>query len=1467
MSANLSQMALVALVVLAAIVSLLVLFVLIRWLLRSRRRQVETGELKRDLMAWRNLHSLVQGGNEACQAKADLSSRLGQVRALFGLGLRQLHDEHGDGNLPWVLLLGEPNSGKSSLLAKSGLDLRACVRNDSGEKHSLMPWLGHEGFCLDVSGRVFFDRWLEGSGAEWDEVVSLVRRHHAKRPLDGIVLCVPADALIADDAALTREKTALVSAELRRLVTRVGANVPCHVVVTKCDMLFGWREYYATLPETERLRPFGWRNGKPADAFDGEAFTGWWRGAVDGLKAGLVARLLDTSSHETGVSRFATAGRAYLLPDSFDSLRTNLTAYLNRVFGVDACHGRDQLLLTGVFFTSAEDSGTVLSAELAKYVGKRPEEQTLQAKPVTSQEGLFVRSFLHDFVFGRKLAATYTARALFRRQLLGYAAVAALVCLAFIWVMASLRPHGELAARLARTTQFCEGVARHLSNGDLAASPLVKIDEKGVVRLLGDLPLCGNPSVTRLKYLHRAKSAAVSSEVAGFGWYTSSILCFGFNPNLGVSARRAIFNRVTAEMVFLPLVRCFEAHELSVTNSAFTEIRREAFSSYGEIPHALSADYRGGIGAGDFLNYLMPDVGPDIAQLLSSHYPGCGGSERDFCSLVAYDLEFVKVERRLVQDFFAAWRSLAIYPNAAYPILRDMLRQSQAVVRDGAEMQDMVRKLGADVPANAATLAAIRAKLLEQKRRMQGIDAHVGELTALFDAINDPGTSSEDKIGPLDGVDDPLALAIDDYARRLERDRREFIHDVRITTSQLNDRIASAYFKTLKPDTLEKRFAEIEQAFRREADLVRALAEEVRKSGVGRKIVNSKLEKTDSAVDVSQNSYVYDVMEDLYHAAISIIEADELTDPMQVGAALAKVSERETAAQAALTAAASTAAEDPTIKQQFETWRRFVTAQAAEHRVRILQKYVTLHPHSASEVGLLVSRLGAAETGAMADQRMLLRDSLGPMNFLDQFNDAGMRSVFGAYAEVRRLMNPTKTEKGDAKEAPLPPPEIPGYREMTAALDAYEAEYIKYCRDLPECLSADFGNDWASFRAKCGTIKPYAVNGALQTLYRQMLAGLKGIPTAGLSKDRAKDIESAIVLINRRLAILTTAFTETCIRQIGSWAVLPVDAALAAKRLREAPAKTLLADYLAVFGTDDKTNLPWWTTFFTRGLRLLQMAALEQGADMLKKEGGCFLRFPLCRDPVVDTALTEDALSAANDALLACGCTLPEEASKAADKTVPKTAGKPVPEVDETGNRLLGMVRGIAVLKDVHGNVRRPPVDLVRGSEMMKLIETLTVRKHETVWTLSVPSLAKRMELQRKYYPSCPLSTVRYRYGEVTFGGVSRAGVLSMDSSEELVFARGDLSDTDIRLKFFEFSDSSEPAAETTFSGPWAILRLYLTQGAVIDEGKKTVYLPLVIRDAYGFGAICWFSLKFNRPQPTPAEWPSTERWIDRPAK
>mgnify|MGYP003295201445 CR=1 FL=1 len=267
---------LVVLVAVLSLVALIVAGVQVRRYLTFRRRVAETTGMKQDLMLWKNLYGLVRGGDGAMEAKATLSSKLGQVKAIFMNGLALIRQAgKRRSQLPWFVLVGEPGSGKTSLYEKSGLEFRTGVSPEMIQGAPLVTWLGPKSYTLDVSGRVFFDRWLKGSGAEWNLLVRSIRRRNRRFPLSGIILTIPADALLTDDATLTREKASIIGNELQRLLKVTGQNLPCHVVVTKLDMLLGFREYFAWLEGQDAAAPFGWQNPLRDSAFDEAAFADW----------------------------------------------------------------------------------------------------------------------------------------------------------------------------------------------------------------------------------------------------------------------------------------------------------------------------------------------------------------------------------------------------------------------------------------------------------------------------------------------------------------------------------------------------------------------------------------------------------------------------------------------------------------------------------------------------------------------------------------------------------------------------------------------------------------------------------------------------------------------------------------------------------------------------------------------------------------------------------------------------------------------------------------------------------------------------------------------------------------------------------------------------------------------------------------------------------------------------------------
>ena len=265
------------------VLSLLLFFFVVMPLIRRfrcrKQKEKETSALKKDLMVWRNLSRLVQGGEDAKKAKSELSGKLHQISQLFQGGLslirsnrRKLYD------VPWYVLLGEPMSGKSAVLQNSELELIPSCAEESrnGESEQGLPlrfWLGAKAVILDIGGRVFFDRWVDGSSAEWSHIIKLIAKRHAKKPLDGIIITLPVDALLADNETLSRQKAMLISSELSRLLYGIGMQLPCYLIVTKLDMLCGCREYFANLDAEMRSQFFGWINPDSAGRYSGEEIS------------------------------------------------------------------------------------------------------------------------------------------------------------------------------------------------------------------------------------------------------------------------------------------------------------------------------------------------------------------------------------------------------------------------------------------------------------------------------------------------------------------------------------------------------------------------------------------------------------------------------------------------------------------------------------------------------------------------------------------------------------------------------------------------------------------------------------------------------------------------------------------------------------------------------------------------------------------------------------------------------------------------------------------------------------------------------------------------------------------------------------------------------------------------------------------------------------------------------------------
>ena len=168
---------------------------------------------------------------------------------------------------PWVLLLGEPGSGKSSLLSgarAAGLPAEVIPENGEldGEPCDAAWWLFDTGAVLDVRGRLFAaaDRGRDDR-ARWRRLLLLLQGARPARPADAILLTLPAGDFIGperlSEGALERKAETLYR-QLAELQRQLEIRLPIYLAITQADAIPGFAGFAEALGADRRRQLLGW---------------------------------------------------------------------------------------------------------------------------------------------------------------------------------------------------------------------------------------------------------------------------------------------------------------------------------------------------------------------------------------------------------------------------------------------------------------------------------------------------------------------------------------------------------------------------------------------------------------------------------------------------------------------------------------------------------------------------------------------------------------------------------------------------------------------------------------------------------------------------------------------------------------------------------------------------------------------------------------------------------------------------------------------------------------------------------------------------------------------------------------------------------------------------------------------------------------------------------------------------------
>lgn len=1402
---------------------------LMRKLKRKQLKVKETSEIKKDLMIWHHLAQLVRGGNEHQKAKQKLSDQIVKINILFKQGLKLL-ETHSRKiyEQPWFMIVGEPRSGKSTLLRNSEQELVVSVEEESGGEESkslpLRLWLGAKSVICDVNGHVFFDRWLNGSSAEWNYIGKLLRRKRSKKPLDGLIITIPADALLADDEALTQQKAILMTTEIGQLLHTIGMYLPCYVVVTKTDMVNGFSEYVMSVNDDLRSQIFGWINENPAQ-YSVEKFKTFWDGLVDRLHAGCEKSMLSRNV-ATKLSalddRMDITGKIYLFPDNFDKLYQNLSVYLRALFGEGNFHGADNAMLEGVFFTSARDGDVTLSPSYAELCNRPVDEAPIPAEPKSVSHPYFIRDLLRKVVFRVSPNAFFTRKAQIKRNIPKYLLCLAMLTVGSIWLGAAYFKADKLESMLESSTEYYASLSSLLQRGGVFESPLIKKTEDGSYILNND-PVKGE-SMSRLQLFFEAFSERETENVAPFGFKAASLFVFGADKDMGYADKAFVFNQMQAIMVRMPVIKSTGEKIIAQGGkSLLTSNKREVIGSFSILDSVENEDFtalfaNGGFQLKPMISYLIPNIPGDTMSLLNSFLTRY---DRKYTMTMdpayIHSTQYFAAQRTGLDSILYSWANLSAYPQTIYSGIKRAVDLSSRLEDTQKRLDAQVGRLDSLSTAEQLTDVvtewnALVAKQSEQAEEMRRLVQQIQIANPLKKEKNDEKQSSFGIWGNGISLDALLRYAARDYKKLFDADFEFLDNEVENFPIQPQDMNALRAAIEGQRKSVAKKMSQETANLREQIDALK----------------NAPLFRWQFIEKSGASGYTFRILDKLYAVAASLKKpadtelknGDFKSNWMKTQRAIKETVER-------YDAVAKPYAENEEIAKKAAEIRKMLLANADFVRISVLDSELEKLPTSEAETFSLVEQT-AGESAVFDFSRQLAREVVGDLRYAGGYHPETVKSLF---ENVFSIARPFMKNKQFGPQEILPASFMRDYNRYDERLEVFEkymASFLRYWGTYPDSVYVPAAS-WAEFKQRLATLKAFKVNSLLQAVYARCLGILKGIDDTYLSESLKTEKSGYTALVNDKLSLLTPLFTEAGQKTLDAWGTLPDDSAKAWENLTALSDRELKNSFYNVYSTADRGKIGWWNSFVDNGVALLRQEnerRLETGYQTILRDMNAF---PLCRNCAGKKTVTPKEM---------------QKLAKLLQNVAPETGkdGK-----DEKGGDLID--KRLDLFKDRES--------LEWAADILKVAEQLTNVKKPLIWTL----YQAPVDLQNSLLPRGQISAVnRFRAVGLTMGDAKAEKRVSTTMTADAKIGQGRAS-APITLNFYKLSGDEQPEARLRLGDYWAIFKIYLKNGGHFDPATGQLYVPLTVRDKTGAKFTYFVSVKFNQPIFTPDEWPTKQNW------
>ena len=332
--------------------------------------------------------------------------------------------------LPWYLLVGKEQEGKTTLLEASGLDFPLNINYDhrsvkeEGPSKGFLWYYAEHAIFIDMPGQYINQSLSETDSIVWEKgFLKIFAKKRLHRPLNGIILNISVDTFIQK----SEKELAQYAKDLRDRFDELSdgfvSSIPIYLIITKSDNIVGYNEYFASLSEEEKEEVLGISFDDPTMNID----TTVVRPELEKLLKRINSSVIDKLHHEWDEE---TRTKIFLFPDEFSSIFEKIGMFTDICFA--QTRYRKALMLRGIYFTSvAEEQESQTS-----YLLSNKDENKLSTG--RSSRGNFIKKLLEEFIFSEsdliKMDDNFKKTNKRRQTIALLTAVIVVVILSSLWI-------------------------------------------------------------------------------------------------------------------------------------------------------------------------------------------------------------------------------------------------------------------------------------------------------------------------------------------------------------------------------------------------------------------------------------------------------------------------------------------------------------------------------------------------------------------------------------------------------------------------------------------------------------------------------------------------------------------------------------------------------------------------------------------------------------------------------------------------------------------------------------------------------------------------------------------------------------------------------------------------------------------------------------------------------------------------